>query len=103
MTESEYNRLADDTMAKIEQALDDCETDIDYEMNGGILELTFDNGSKIIVNKQGAAQEIWVAAKSGGYHFQWRDGAWRDTKDGAELFEALGRYASEQAGEVVKF
>lgn len=103
MTESEFNKLADETLARIEQSLDDCDTNIDCEMNGGVLELSFENGSKIIVNRQTAAREIWVAAKSGGYHFLWKDGAWRDTRDGLELFAALGRYASEQAGEVVSF
>ena len=103
MTESEFNKLADETLARIEQSLDDCDTDIDYEMNGGVLELSFENGSKIIVNRQTAAREIWVAAKSGGYHFLWRDGAWHDTRDGMELFAALGKYASEQAGESVSF
>lgn len=103
MTESEFNKLADETLARIEQALDDSDADIDCEMNGGVLELTFENGSKIIVNRQTAAREIWVAAKSGGYHFLWKDGAWHDTRDGGELFAALGRYASEQAGERVSF
>ena len=103
MTESEFNKLADETLTRIEQALDKADTDIDYEMNGGILELTFDNGSKIIVNRQAAAKEIWVAAKSGGFHFLWRDGTWHDTRDGTELFAALNKYASEQAGEPVSF
>lgn len=103
MTESEFNKLADETLARIEQSLDDCDTDIDYEMKGGVLELSFENGSKIIVNRQTATREIWVAAKSGGYHFLWKDGAWQDTRDGGELFAALGRYASEQAGEMVSF
>ena len=103
MTESEFNKLADETLARIEQSLDDSGTDIDYEMNGGVLELSFENGSKIIVNRQTAAREIWVAAKSGGYHFLWRDGAWHDTRDGMEWFAALGKYASEQAAGPVSF
>ena len=103
MTESEFNKLADETLARIERALDEADADIDCELNGGVLELSFENGSKIIVNRQTAAQEIWVAAKSGGYHFIWRDGAWHDTRDGTELFAALGKYASEQAGEAVSF
>lgn len=103
MTESEFNKLADETLARIERALDEADADIDYEMNGGVLELTFENGSKIIVNRQTAAREIWVAAKSGGYHFVWKEGAWRDTRDGGELFAALGGYASEQAGMPVSF
>lgn len=103
MTESEFNKLADETLSRIEHVLDECDADIDYEMNGGILEISFGNGSKIIVNKQSANHEIWVAAKSGGFHFVWRDGAWHDTRDGGELFAALGRYASEQAGGTVCF
>jgi CyaY protein len=101
MTESEFNQRADAVLRQIEDAVDSSGADIEYETNTGILELTFENGSKIIVNRQSAAREIWVAAKSGGYHFTWTDGAWRDTRDGTELFEALSRYASQQAGEAV--
>lgn len=98
MTESEFTRLADETLARIENAIDACGADIDYENAGGVLELTFANGSQIIVNKQAASREIWLAAKSGGFHFIWTDGEWRDTRDGTPLFTALGKYASAQAG-----
>lgn len=101
MTDSEYTRLADDTLARIEAALDDCEVDIDCETHGGVLQLTFANGSQIIINKQAAVQEIWLAAKAGGFHFTWKDGTWRDTRDGGELIAALNKYASAQAGEPV--
>lgn len=101
MTESEFTRLADETLARIESAIDDCGVDIDYENNGGVLELTFANGSQMIVNKQTSAREIWLAAKAGGFHFIWKDGEWRDTRDGTGLFAALGKYASMQAGQTV--
>ena len=91
MTESEFNKLADETLARIEQSLDDSDADIDYEMNGGVLELSFENGSKIIVNRQTAAREIWVAAKWGGYNVLGRDGAWGETREGGRLFAAWGR------------
>jgi len=98
MTESEYTRLADETLRKIEHALEAVDEGLDFELApGGILEVEFDNGSKIIINKQAAAQEIWVAAKSGGYHFRWDGSAWHDTRNGEELFAALSRFASEQA------
>lgn len=102
MTESEFKRLADEIIARIEDAIDHCDADIECENNGGVLDLIFANGSHIIVNKQAAAHEIWLAAKSGGYHFRWEDGAWRDTRDGTEFFAALNRDASAQAGEAVK-
>ncbi|MEW5944000.1 MAG: iron donor protein CyaY [Pseudomonadota bacterium] len=101
MTESEFNRLADATLARIEEAIEASGAEIDFETAAGILDLTFANGSKIIINRQPAAQEIWMAAKSGGYHFAWRDGVWRNTRDGGELFADLSRCASEQAGEPV--
>ena len=72
------------------------------KITAGVLQLSFANGSQIIVNKQTAAREIWVAAKAGGFHFIWQDGEWRDTRDGTELFAALGKYASAQAGQTVE-
>ena len=98
MDEAGFNALADAELERLEGLLDACGADFDYEVKpGGVLELEFDNGSKIIINKQAAAQEIWVAAKSGGYHFRWDGSAWHDTRNGEELFAALSRFASEQA------
>jgi CyaY protein len=102
MEETEFNALAEDTLARIEQALEACGADIDYELQaGGVLELEFGDGSKIIVNRHAAAREIWVAARSGGFHFRREAGRWIGTRDGAELFATLERLASEQAGERV--
>lgn len=102
MTETEYNQLVDLTLTKIEQAIEAGDADIDFGITAGILELEFDNGSKIIVNRQSANQELWVAAKSGGYHYVWKDDAWRNTRDGSELFASLSLYVSEQAGQKVE-
>jgi CyaY protein len=101
MTETEFNRLVDDTLTRIESAIDDSGADIEYETAAGILTLEFEDGSKIIINRQGANQELWVAAKAGGFHYRWADGAWRNTRDGSELLAALSGYISQQAGEAV--
>jgi CyaY protein len=75
------------------------EADPDFAMvSAGVLEIEFDDGEKIIVNRHGAAREIWVAARSGGFHFRWDGSAWKDTRDGAELFAALSRLVSAQSG-----
>lgn len=102
MTPSEFNLLVDTTLTQIEQAIEASDADIDFEMTAGILELEFGNGSKIIINRQSATQELWVAAKSGGYHYLWKDNAWRNTRDGSELFASLSQFVGEQAGESVK-
>jgi len=99
MDERQFEALAAQALNRIERALDESGIDADGELKeGGVLELEFDNGSKIIVNRHGAAREIWVAARSGGFHFRWDGSAWRDTRDGSELFAALSKLVSAQSG-----
>jgi CyaY protein len=99
MNESEFETAADETIAALERAFEAAAPDADLQTKGpGMLEVEFEDGSKMIINRHGAAREIWVAARSGGYHFR-RDGAlWRDTRDGTELFDAVSRLASLQGG-----
>lgn len=102
MDDRQFNALADTALARIEAGLEACDADVDFELAaGGVLEIEFDDGSKIIVNRHGVAREIWVAAKAGGFHFKWDDEAWRDTRDGAELLAKLSQLASQQAGEPI--
>lgn len=99
MTEIEFNERVEKMLAHIAGAIDASGEDMDCEMvGGGVLQLEFDNGSKIVINRQGAMQEIWVAAKSGGFHFRWQDDAWRDTRSGDELLGALAKLIAEQSG-----
>jgi CyaY protein len=99
MDERQFEALAGEALRSIERALEQSGVDADIELKeGGVLELEFGNGSKIIVNRHGAAREIWVAARSGGFHFRWDGSAWRDTRDGAELFAALSKLVSAQSG-----
>ncbi|MEP7101067.1 MAG: iron donor protein CyaY, partial [Burkholderiales bacterium] len=77
--------------------------DIDAHRTGGLLEMSFPNRSVIVLNTQPPLHEIWLAARSGGFHYKFANGAWRDTRDGRELFEALSACASEQAGKPLRF
>lgn len=102
MNESEFEALADAELARIEQAFEASGVDADIEAKaGGVLEIEFSDGSKMIINRHTAAREIWVAARSGGFHFRSDGARWRDTRDGSELYAALSRLASEQSGEPV--
>ena len=106
MTESEFLSLADSTLKAIEAALEqianDTDLDVECTRSGNVLEIEFvDNGSKIIVNSQAPMQEMWVAAKAGGFHYRRDGGQWRNTRDGTELFSALSALASGQAGRPV--
>mgnify|MGYP003142514053 FL=1 len=103
MDETAFNTLADAELARIEAAIEGCGAELELEiMPGGVFELEFDNGSKVVINRHTAAREIWVAAKSGGFHFAPRDGRWVSARDGSELYETLSRVISEQSGETVE-
>ena len=103
MDEKDFEARASATLEALEQALENCGEEIDFELKaGGILEIEFDDGSRIIVNRHGAAREIWVAARSGGFHYRWDGEAWRDTRSGDELFAALSRLVSEQLGRGIR-
>lgn len=99
MNDTEYHELADNTLFEIEEMLDETETDIDYENSYSVLTLTFENKTQVIINKQPPTQEIWVAAKSGGFHLKYKDGTWQSSEE--ELFSLLSRVCTEQAGETV--
>lgn len=102
MDELQFNALADAALAQLERAVEDCAADVDLEVKpGGVLELEFENGSKVIVNRHSSAREIWLAARSGGFHFRPEGGRWLGTRDGEELFAAVSRVIGEQSGTTV--
>lgn len=103
MDEQEFTRLADTELARIEAALEAASengsADFDVETKpGGVIEIECGNGSRIIINRHSAAREIWLAAKSGGYHFRPGSSRWLGTRDGEELLAAIARTLSEQSG-----
>ena len=99
MTESEFEALAGAALAALESAFEAAVPDADVQAKGtGLLEIEFEDGSKMVINRHGAAREIWVAAKSGGFHFRHDGSAWRDTRDATELFAAVSKLASQQSG-----
>ena len=99
MDESEFERVADAALAALERAFEVGAPEADVQAKGaGVLEVEFENGSRMVVNRHASAREIWVAARSGGFHFRHDGGEWRDTRSGAELFAVVSRLASEQAG-----
>jgi len=107
MTETEFLDLAESTLDRIEQAFDRLfeqdVVDVECKRNGNVLEIEFvDNGSKIIVNSQAPLQEMWIAARAGGFHYKRVGDEWRNTRDDSEFFTALSDYASQQGGAPVK-
>ena len=101
MTESEFNELAEAALRAVESAADAVDAGIDCVRSGSVLTLELENDTKIVVNTQLPMRQIWVAARSGGYHFSYDGRDWRDTRDGTELFASLSRIVSAQGGHPV--
>jgi CyaY protein len=101
MTDLEYLDRAEALLASVEASCDrmneSTDADVDNQRVGGMVTLTFGDRSQIIVNLQKPLQEVWMAARAGGFHYRWDGAAWRDTKQGSEFFADLSRYASEQS------
>ncbi|MEO7952744.1 MAG: iron donor protein CyaY [Polaromonas sp.] len=107
MTDLQYQDLAERVLQSIEldcdRLNDETDVDIDNQRTGGMITLTFSNRTQIIINLQKPLQEIWMAAKAGGFHYKFNSNHWTDTKDSSEFFANLSRYASEQAGQPLVF
>jgi CyaY protein len=102
MNETDFHRAVDAVLARVERAAERTES-LDVDLEGGILTLECADGTRIIVNRQTPNREIWVAARSGGFHFRFVDGEWRDTRSGEELFASLAAIVASQAGEKLAF
>lgn len=109
--DKQFHQLGSNLLHAIELALEaadeELDLDLDIERQGGnVINIRFRDKSVIVVNTQPPLHEIWVAAKSGGYHYRWAGTMakplWLDTKTGKELFSDLTQFASAQAGKVVK-
>ena len=107
LSDAEYHRLSAELLARVEATADrllqDDVVDIDTSRTGGLLELSFPGGSKIVINTQPPLHEVWLAARGGGYHYRFDGARWVDTRDGSEFFAALSQHASAQAGKPVRF
>lgn len=105
MKDTEFHHLIDEKLQQLEEALDEMEleSDIDYEIAAGILTLTFENGTKIIINRQEPLHQLWLATRSNGYHFDYQSGEWLDKRSGKNFMDILEAACSEQAGERISF
>ena len=95
MDDPRFEVAAEEALERLEHALEGLELDFERK-EGGVLEIEFDDGAKMIVNRHSAARELWVAARSGGFHFRWDGSAWRDTRSGEEFFAALSALLSRE-------
>jgi CyaY protein len=106
LDEPRFLAAVDQVFAAVEAALDaagpDQDLDLDCARRGPVLEITFEDHSRVILNAQAPLHEIWLASRAGGRHFRCaEDGSWRDTRSSETLETALSDALTLHAGEVV--
>jgi len=106
LSDAEYQArtraILDAVETQVDAWLDADVVDIDSHRSGGLLELSLPGGSKIILNTQAPLQELWLAARAGGFHFRFVDGQWLDTRSGAEFLDALSQQLTAQSGQPLR-
>jgi len=105
MNESEFNQRVDATLEAIEEVLEEGDTDLDWLTSGGVLTIICENRSQIILTRQAPVSQLWVATRTGGYHFDFdaENERWVLDSDGTPLAELMNREFSAQAGETLQF
>lgn len=101
MNNTEFHQLVDNELQLIEEAIDESGADIDYETTGNVMTLEFEDRSQIIINSQEPMQEIWLASKSGGFHFQYQANQWICSKTGVEFAQMVKQECEKHAGEAI--
>lgn len=100
MDDKEFATRCQAELAVIEAAVEAAAegAEIDFEMQGGILEIECADGTKVILSPHAIAKELWVAAKSGGFHFRYDAGTdtWVDTRSGEALRTRLVEILKQQ-------
>ena len=105
LSEARFHDLVDATQQAIEDVLDDCDLDIDLENSAGVLTVRFENGSQLIFSRQEPLRQLWLADRSGGFHFDYDEESnkWVCEKSEELLGEMLERIVWERAGEKLDF
>jgi CyaY protein len=100
LTEAQFHGLVDDVQSVVEDAFDDSDLDVDLENSGGVLTIRFENKSQLILSRQPALSQLWVAARSGGFHFNYdqAQSIWTCQGTGESLGALLQRATAEQGG-----
>lgn len=105
LTEARFHALVDALQLAVEDAFDATDLDVDLENSGGVLTVRFDNGSQLIFSRQEPLRQLWLAARSGGFHFDYDEaaGTWICAGNGEALPAMLTRLSGEQGGAAVDF
>ena len=98
MNESDFIIYSDQLFEHLMAQIDLIVPDLDCLLEGNVLTIENDDAGQIVINRHLERQELWIAAKSGGYHFAYVNGQWLSTKMDKTFAEVLNQVLTELAG-----
>ena len=106
MNETEFHTRVQAILDAIESQADHwfevLDLDVESARQGNVLNLTFENGHQVVINSQASLQEMWLAARSGGFHYRFDGQHWKDTRGGLDLHDALSQICSDESGHALE-
>lgn len=99
MDPKQFHHHAHEALERLDQALGDLEhDDLDVQRSGDVLTLAFAGGDRFIINAHSAAGQIWMAAGTTAWHFDYDEaaGRWIAARSGDELMSTVSRVVGDK-------
>jgi len=103
MTDKEIRIFLDETLEEIQDKIDELEDDeLDFETSDGIVTIETEDGTKFILSRQSATNQIWLAEPINGWKFDCKNGQWISDKENHELYRFLEQLLSQKLGRAIQ-
>jgi CyaY protein len=101
MEERDFEKKAAETWKRVLDLFENIESDeADVEEGGDVIRIDYKNGSRVVLNTQRPARQLWLAGGSQAWHFSFdaEHGTWLDDKGRGELFAILSTLTEQAIG-----
>ena len=105
LTEARFHDLVDATQQVLEDVFDDSGLDMDLENSAGVLTAKFEGGQQLIFSRQEPLRQLWLAAREGGFHFDYdeQESRWKCDSSDELLSEMVQRLTQVYTGAELDF
>lgn len=100
----DFQHASDSLLRRVLARLDSFDPDeLEADLAGGVLRITFADRKNCILNRQSAANQIWLAEGASAWHFaqDLASGRWLDTKGRGDVDAILGEILSRRLGRAI--
>lgn len=100
----EFLKRADECLRRVETWLGRLdENEVDFSTSDGLVTIEFPDDARFVLNRQTAANQMWLAAGARAWHYRWDPAraTWADDRDAHELWTRLAEVVGGKVGHSV--